>query len=75
MNNVVQPPQSTVNAAIPDIPSTIWQTFADNINLVYYFHALNMPSHVWVDLKQLDFKKEAKTLMVPLYNTPHLSGN
>lgn len=43
----------------PNISSTRWRSVADHKNLVYYFETVKTPNTFWVDLKKLDFNKNA----------------
>ncbi len=43
----------------PNISSTRWRSVADHKNLVYYFETAKTPNTFWVDLKKLDFSKNA----------------
>jgi len=45
----------------PNISSTRWRSVADQKNLVYYFETVKTPNTFWVDLKQIDFRKNAGT--------------
>ncbi len=45
--------------AEPNISSTRWRSVADHKNLVYYFETVKTPNTFWVDLKKIDFKKNA----------------
>jgi len=74
MRNVAQL-QGKVDTNVPNISPTIWQSVADNSNKVYYFQQSNLPSGVWVDFADLDFKKEASVMKVTLQNNYKLTGN
>src|SRR5690606_328058 len=43
----------------PNISSTRWRSVADQKNLVYYFETVKTPNTFWVDLKKVDFSKNA----------------
>ena len=45
----------------PNISSTRWRSVADHKNLVYYFETTKTPNTFWVDLKKIDFNKNAST--------------
>lgn len=44
----------------PNISSTRWRSVADQKNLVYYFETVKTPNTFWVDLKKIDFSKNAQ---------------
>lgn len=43
----------------PNISSTRWRSVADQKNLVYYFETVQTPNTFWIDLKKIDFNKNA----------------
>ncbi len=43
----------------PNISSTRWRSVADQKNLVYYFETVQTPNTFWVDLKKINFNKNA----------------
>jgi len=43
----------------PNIASSLWRTVSDHKNLVYYYDSATSPNIFWVDLKQVDFSKNA----------------
>jgi penicillin V acylase-like amidase (Ntn superfamily) len=43
---------------------TRWVTVADLINKVYFFNATTAPNIIWIDLKTIDFSKDAKILSI-----------
>lgn len=43
----------------PNISSTRWRSVSDQKNLVYYFETVKTPNTFWVDLKKVDFSKNA----------------
>ncbi|KFF15049.1 linear amide C-N hydrolase [Flavobacterium hydatis] len=43
----------------PNISSTRWRSVADQKNLVYYFETAQTPNTFWIDLKKIDFNKNA----------------
>lgn len=45
----------------PNISSTRWRSVSDQKNLVYYFETIKTPNTFWVDLKKVDFSKNAGT--------------
>jgi penicillin V acylase-like amidase (Ntn superfamily) len=45
--------------AEPNISSTRWRSVADQKNLVYYFETVQTPNTFWIDLKKIDFNKNA----------------
>lgn len=45
----------------PNISSTRWRSVADQKNLVYYFETVKTPNTFWIDLKKIDFSKNAGT--------------
>jgi choloylglycine hydrolase len=48
---------------------------ADHKNRVYYFENVLTPNVFWVDLKDVDFSKTAKTKKLSLVNNEVYSGN
>lgn len=52
-------PYGISSEAEPNISSTRWRSVADQKNLVYYFETVKTPNTFWVDLKKLDFNKNA----------------
>ncbi len=45
----------------PNISSTRWRSVADQKNLTYYFETVKTPNTFWVDLKKIDFSKNAQS--------------
>ncbi len=45
--------------AEPNISSTRWRSVSDQKNLVYYFETVKTPNTFWVDLKKVNFSKNA----------------
>jgi len=45
----------------PNISSTRWRSVADQKNLAYYFETVKTPNTFWIDLKKIDFSKNAGT--------------
>lgn len=43
----------------PNIASTLWRTVADHKNKIYFFDSATSPNTFWVDLKKLNFEKDA----------------
>ena len=54
-----------------NLSTTRWRAVADQKNLVYYFETALTPNTFWVDLKKIDFSKEAgvKKLDLSKYKT------
>lgn len=48
----------------PNIASTLWRTYADHKNKIYYFDSATSPNTFWVELSDLDFKEGVKKLNV-----------
>lgn len=44
----------------PNISSTRWRSVADQKNLVDYFETVKTPNTFWIDLKKIDFSKNAR---------------
>lgn len=59
----------------PNISQTIWGTVADNKHGVYYFESTLSPYIIWVDLKRLDFSKEASVRVVKTAGNYNLAGD
>ncbi len=57
----VSVPLGISSEAEPNISSTRWRSVSDHKNLVYYFETTKTPNTFWVDLKKIDFGKNAKT--------------
>jgi choloylglycine hydrolase len=74
IRNAAQP-QGKVDANVPNISPTIWQSIANNSTKMYYFQQTSLPSGVWVDFKDLNFTKGADVLKVVLQNNYKLVGN
>lgn len=74
MRNTAQP-QGKVNANVPNISPTIWQSIADNTSKTYYYQQSNLPSSVWVDFKELNFSNGALVMKVTLQDNYKLVGN
>ncbi len=52
----------------PNISSTRWRSVSDQKNLVYYFENVLTPSIFWVDLKKIDFSRQAPVQKLLLEN-------
>ena len=52
-------PYGISTASEPNISSTRWRSVSDQKNLVYYFETVKTPNTFWVDLKKIDFNKNA----------------
>ncbi len=59
----------------PNISSTRWRTVSDQKNLVYYFESTLYPNIFWVDLKNIDFSKNAPVLKLDLIGGKTYEGN
>ncbi len=59
----------------PNISSTRWRTVADQKNLVYYYEDVLSPSVLWVDLKKVDFSKNAPVKKLILENHETYGGD
>ena len=44
----------------PNVASTLWRTWADQTNLVYFFDSATSPNTFWVSLADLDFGEGAE---------------
>lgn len=58
----------------PNLSTTRWRAVADQKNLVYYFETALTPNTFWVDLKKIDFSKEAGVKKLDLSNHKTYSG-
>ncbi|WP_300672171.1 linear amide C-N hydrolase [Soonwooa sp.] len=58
----------------PNISSTRWRSVADQKNLVYYFETIKTPNTFWVDLKKLDFSKNAPVKRLSLSKNETYAG-
>jgi len=54
----------------PEISSTQWRAISDQTNLMYFFQAVQMPSIIWIDLKEFDLSAGAPVMKLDLINTP-----
>jgi len=52
-------PYGISTEGFPNLSTTRWRTVSDQKNLVYYFEDALSPNTIWVDLKKLDFNKNA----------------
>ncbi|WP_370521929.1 linear amide C-N hydrolase [Dysgonomonas sp. HDW5A] len=59
----------------PNISSTRWRTVSDQKNRVYYFESTLYPNIFWVDLKNIDFSKNAPVLKLDLVSGATYVGN
>lgn len=75
MNNVAQPDTNVVDPNIPNISATLWKSFADNKNNVYYFHLSDAASAIWLAFTDFNFEKGSDVLMVKGEDLSRLSGN
>lgn len=71
----VSVPRGISTPGQPNIASTLWRTYSDQKNKVYYFEDTFSPSAVWVDLKKLDFGAGSGVRMIQLVGNPDLGGN
>ncbi len=55
----VSVPFGMSSAAEPNGASTLWRTWADQTNLVYFFDSATSPNTFWVSLSDLDFGEGA----------------
>ena len=58
----------------PNLSTTRWRAVADQKNLVYYFETALTPNTFWVDLKKIDFSKDAGVKKLDLSNHKTYSG-
>lgn len=59
----------------PNISSTRWRSVSDQKNLVYYFETVKTPNTFWVDLKKVDFSKEADVKRLSVSKNETYSGD
>lgn len=59
----------------PNIASTRWRTVSDQKNLVYYFESTTTPNIFWIDLKMINFYKNASIMKLPLSDEIIYTGN
>ena len=67
-------PYGISSEAEPNISSTRWRSVADQKNLVYYFETVKTPNAFWVDLKKLDFSKNAAVKKLSASNNETYAG-
>lgn len=58
----------------PNLSTTRWRSVSDQKNLVYYFETALTPNAFWVDLKKIDFSKNAEVKKLDLSNNKTYSG-
>lgn len=58
----------------PDASTTIWQVVLDLTNRRYVFESTTRPGMVWLDLDELSFEKDSKTLRLDLVSRLALEG-
>lgn len=58
----------------PNISSTRWRSLSDHKKRVYYFETVLTPNTFWVDLKKIDFSKEAGTRKLKLSHQKNYAG-
>lgn len=58
----------------PNISSTRWRSVSDQKNLVYYFETVKTPNTFWVDLKKVDFNKNAQVKRLSVSKNEVYSG-
>ena len=68
-------PRGVINPVSSNLSETIWRTYADQKNKIYFFEDTAYPSIVWVDLKQLDFTSGTKVRKIQLSGNRKLSGD
>lgn len=59
----------------PNISTTIWRTYSDNTNKIYYFEDTAHLFGVWVELKKLDFSAGNKVKKIQLEGNVHIFGD
>jgi choloylglycine hydrolase len=59
----------------PNVASTLWRTWADQTNLVYFFDSATSPNTFWVPLADLDFGEGAEVKKLTLTGGKVYSGN
>jgi choloylglycine hydrolase len=59
----------------PNVASTLWRTWADQTNLVYFFDSATSPNTFWVSLADLDFGEGAEVKKLTLTGGKIYSGN
>lgn len=60
--------------AEPNISSTRWRSVSDHKNLVYYFETALTPNTFWVDLKKINFSKNAPVKRLSISKNETYSG-
>ncbi|MDD5361297.1 MAG: linear amide C-N hydrolase [Ignavibacteria bacterium] len=59
----------------PNISSTRWRTVSDHKNKIYFYESSLTPNTFWIDLKDVDFSKDAKVKKLSVSNSETYSGN
>jgi penicillin V acylase-like amidase (Ntn superfamily) len=59
----------------PNISSTRWRTVSDQKDKIYFYESALTPNTFWVDLKDVDFSKDAKVKKLSVSNNETYSGN
>ena len=71
----VSVPFGMSSPAEPNVASTLWRTWADQTNLVYFFDSATSPNTFWVPLADLDFGEGAEVKKLTLTGGKTYSGN
>ncbi|WP_435009457.1 linear amide C-N hydrolase [Tundrisphaera lichenicola] len=71
----VSAPFGTVDAARPNVSTTLWRTVADLTHGVYYFESTTSPNVIWARLSELDLSPDRPVLKLDLANQPELVGD
>ena len=71
----VSVPFGMCSPAEPNVASTLWRTWADQTNLVYFFDSATSPNTFWVPLADLDFGEGAEVKKLTLTGGKTYSGN
>ncbi|MBI2792934.1 MAG: linear amide C-N hydrolase [Gammaproteobacteria bacterium] len=74
MRNVSQP-FGVADSSRPYISETLWRTVADLTSGLFFYESTLSPNIIWVNITQVNFAKEAKTLMLNLDDHPDYIGD
>lgn len=74
MRNVSQP-FGVADPNRPNISETQWRTVADLTDGIFYYESVLSPNIIWVNLKEVDFKKGASPQVLKLDSHPDYVGN
>ncbi|KAJ9636482.1 uncharacterized protein PV06_01537 [Exophiala oligosperma] len=66
MIRAVSVPMEPININTPNITPTLWRTYADTKELVYYYESATDGKFFWVDMTKLDLSQKGQTMKLSL---------